>query len=246
MAGIALTGCYGSTEPATDLRSNGATLNAKGTTQESSARSWFEYWPTSTPSAKVQTAEKNWPAGVSGPVAQQVRRLRRQTQYSFRFCGSDITDEGYGPTACAQTRTFTTPNGDSADAVYGELRFGGERPTGYFVDASSGPQGQSPKGEVYSIGLDTNFRGQVTCLLVSGNRATVGALGQLKTDPPDGNPDGPGSVVITIEAPNAAGQNTAINPVQRRGSTAPSCAGASFANQQQFPIMQGFQVQDAP
>ena len=217
-----------------------------GTAEEDSARSWFEYWRTAAPNLRFTTAERNWPAGVSGPFSQSVRGLLQQTDYSFRLCGSDQNDDGFGPTVCAQTRRFVTPAGDSAEGTYGELAAGGERPVGYIVDASSGPAGQSPEGEVRSIGLPTNFTGQVTCLSVSGARATIGALGQLRTDPPDGNPDGPGSVVITIEAPNSSGVNTANVPVQTRGSTPPSCAGASFANQQQFPIMLGFQVQDAP
>lgn len=240
---LILTGCTGSTEPATDLRPNGATLQAKGTADNGRAYSYFEYWRTADPSTRTTTERRSWPANVSGPVSEKVRFLRQVTGYSFRACGGDVSDEGYGPATCAQTRTFTTPAGDSAEGVYGELAFGGERPTGYEFDASSGPAGQNPKGEVRSFGLDTNFSGNVTCLAVSGTRAAIGAVGRL-TNRSDGSSAGPATVLITIERPSSSGADTANVPTQRPGSTPPSCVGASFASQRQFPIMR-FVVQDA-
>lgn len=244
-AAVAVGGCTGSTEPATDLRANGATLQARGTADNGPAYSFFEYWQTSAPGARTTTERRSWPANVSGPVSERIRGLRHSTGYSFRACGGDFTPEGtYGPSTCAQTRTFTTPAGDSAEGAYGELANGGERPTGYVFDASSGPAGQSPKGEVSSVGLDVNFRGTVTCLAVSGTRAAIGAVGRL-SNRSDGSDAGPANVLVTVEAPSPSGTRTANVPQQRPGTTPPNCATASFANQRQFPIM-SFSVQNAP
>jgi hypothetical protein len=53
VAGLALTGCYGSTEPATEVTADTARLNARGTANNGPATSFFEIWPTNAPSAKL-------------------------------------------------------------------------------------------------------------------------------------------------------------------------------------------------
>jgi hypothetical protein len=243
-AAAPLASCVGSTEPATELRANGATLQARGTSDNGPAYSYFELWPSADPSAKRRTTERTWPANVSGPISEVVRLLRHSTAYSFRACGGDVAGDGsFGPATCAQTRTFTTPTGDSAEGAYGDLAFGGERPTGYQLDASSGAAGQSPKGEVRSFGFDTNFNGTVTCLAVSGTRAAIGAVGRL-ANRSDGSDAGPATVLLTIEAPADLTRRTGNLPVQKPGSTPPNCATASFAEQRQFEIM-NLTVQDA-
>ncbi len=42
VAAITLAGCYGSTEPATDVRPNSAVLQARGTANDGPAFSYFE------------------------------------------------------------------------------------------------------------------------------------------------------------------------------------------------------------
>jgi hypothetical protein len=47
MAGVLiLSGCYGSTEPATDIGPESAKLNARGTANNGPAHGGFEYWLT--------------------------------------------------------------------------------------------------------------------------------------------------------------------------------------------------------
>ena len=67
MAGLALVGCYGSTEPATEVERDSARLNARGTANNGPASSVFEYWPAGRQDAARQTRRLNWPGGASGP-----------------------------------------------------------------------------------------------------------------------------------------------------------------------------------
>ena len=48
-AALALAGCYGSTEPATQIDFDQATLNAHGTANAGDAHVYFQYWQTSNP-----------------------------------------------------------------------------------------------------------------------------------------------------------------------------------------------------
>ena len=133
VASVLLVGCYGETQPATDLRPNFARLHGQFTANNGPASGWFEYWATSDPDHKWQTAERHWAAGESGPVeadapvplAGPPSRLRYGTSYSFHLCGRDGTDTR-DPSGCAQTQTFTTPVGDGVEGAFAEgFRFGG-------------------------------------------------------------------------------------------------------------------------
>jgi hypothetical protein len=161
---LMLSGCYGSTEPATDIGIDSATLHAYGDTEGSPTTSWFQYWRASEPGSVRTTGSHDWPAHVRGPVSQPVSGLDPITQYSFRLCGST----GEGAAVCAQTRTFRTLDGD---VVTANLRSGG-------VDASlravSGPQGEAPRGYFAVAPPSPDPSEQAVCLYVHGNEAVVG------------------------------------------------------------------------
>jgi hypothetical protein len=165
-----VSGCYGSTEPATDIGFDAATLHAYGNTEGSPTTSWFEYWRTSEPGV-LTTARQGWPAHVRGPLSARLsepyRGLDPITQYSFRLCGET---EGRAP-VCAQTRTFRTLDGD---LVTGYVRSGG-------VDASlravSGPNGEAPHGYFALPPPSPGPPEQVVCLSVHGDEAVVGFRG---------------------------------------------------------------------
>jgi hypothetical protein len=132
-------GCYGQTDPATDVHPNGATLQARGTADNGPASSYFEYWKSSAPAQKTRTAIKQAPAGASGPISAQLQFLTQNTSYSFRVCGWDGQEpEPPASVKCAQTRTFATPSGDAVDAqmVY-DSRFN----SGLQIHAWSRPDG---------------------------------------------------------------------------------------------------------
>jgi hypothetical protein len=134
-------GCYASTEPATDVGPDSATLHARGTANSGDAISYFKYWVTGRVRAEdwySVTRLRNWPAGSSGPISDKATGLAAGTSYSFTLCGNDVGT----PEACAQTRTFTTKPAVE-DAVHGSFWAG--CCSGFSVDAKSGPSGEHPQ-----------------------------------------------------------------------------------------------------
>jgi hypothetical protein len=206
---VALGGCYASTEPATDVGSTSAQLNARGTANNGPATSRFEYWITGA-TTRQSTPPQSWPAGASGPFSAKVTGLAASTSYSFRVCGAD--NSGGGATTCAQTRAFKTsaPVEDSAVGYWpNSPHFFGE------VDAHSGPSGQSAHGTMSARVSFQAFTGSVTCLLVAGNHATVGAVGNYP-----GEPAAKETMITTIVDGGATAADT-VNPSITEGSTTP-------------------------
>jgi hypothetical protein len=225
LALASLAGCYASTEPATDITQSTARLHAHGTANNGEAQSFFELWPTGSPSQQVPTgAGFRWPAGASGPFSATVDGLSPSTSYSFRICGRDIES---GPVICAQTLTFTTKPA-TQDELWGGY-FEGPCCNGY-VRAKAGPHGENASGHLSA----SDFNGFVTCLAVSGNRAAVGGVGQNS------------AMLMTV----VDGGPTGTDTVQRAVAPAairPNCATASFANQVPIaPESGNFIVTDAP
>lgn len=184
IAAAALTGCYSSTEPATEIGAQSARLNARGTADDGPAYSFFKYQRAFPTSEEVRTPELQWPAGASGPFSQVVTGLEEATTYLFSVCGGD---EGEPP-ACAQQRSFTTRGPDGRDSVKGFWRYalqGVTQPSGR-VDAESDPQGGGVTGSLSHYRTESSpdggfspvdFLGFVTCVSVDGQTATVGAVG---------------------------------------------------------------------
>lgn len=175
--GLVVAGCYGNTEPATNLQPNGATLNAWGKADKGPAYSYFEYWRAADPSQKVQSTTWHWPDKADGhyeyaidPGRYGIDPLLQNTSYEFRVCGNE---EGKAA-VCVPSRSFTTPRGDAID---GRATLPTPVATSYFVDAWSGPGGESPHGGFGWSDHSQGFSGDVTCLSVHGNSAAVGAVG---------------------------------------------------------------------
>jgi hypothetical protein len=160
---VTLVGCYGSTEPATNVTAGGATLHGKGTSNNGPAVSYFEYWPTENPNSKQTTPERSWPGGVSGPLSDPATGMSPGIAYSFRVCGRD----NGASAVCAQTRGI----GDSLAVriTYNSNQYAQ-------VDARSGGSGQNPNGQLGSVVSGIPRAYSVTCLAVSGNRALVGGV----------------------------------------------------------------------
>jgi hypothetical protein len=162
VVGIASTvvGCYGSTEPATNVSAAGATLHGRGTTNNGPASAFFEYWPTADASKKQTTPERSLPGGVSGPFSEPITGLSSGAAYSFRLCGHDAG----GPTICAQTRGI----GDSV-----AVKMQGDANHYVQVDARSGGSGQDANGAIGVVVSGIPRAWNVICLAVTGNRAIV-------------------------------------------------------------------------
>jgi hypothetical protein len=222
---LACGGCYASTEPATEVQQSSAKLHAHGTANNGEAQSYFELWPTGSPSQHLPTGQGfRWPAGASGPFSSKVEGLYPSTSYSFRVCGRDL--EG-GSFMCAQTLTFTT-KAATQDELWGGF-FASPSFNGY-VRAKAGPDGQNASGHLSA----SDFNGFVTCLHVNGNRAAVGGVGTNS------------AMIMTVVDNGPTGTDTvqrAVAPV----AVAPNCASASFANQVPMGTdSEGFVVIDAP
>ncbi len=182
LAVLALPGCAGYTEFATDIGRTSATLNGGGTAGPDGTDAYFEYWPTADPGDRLETPRRPVQAGAQGAFEADVSELNVNTSYSFRICGQE------GPRViCAQTRRFIT----GADTVHawGRTReaSAGETPfvwSGIDAEASSTPTGANAAGRVFnrvtivSSGMTTPFGSlteeTVTCVNVQGNTAFVG------------------------------------------------------------------------
>jgi hypothetical protein len=217
VAASALTGCYASTEPATNVGIDKATLNARGTANSGPAYSHFEYEVNGRVGDPLTIGAGRFPAGASGPYSANVTGLAAGTQYSFRVCGFD---EGYPPGACAQTRTFTTKP-PVQDAVFGGYWSG--CCSTWSVNAKSGPSGENPQGYLsWHTGpsfdqYSHDFLGIVTCLDVEGTRAAVVAVGAIKHS--SGEPDTP--TVSTAIIVDGRTQGDAILDRDIRDTTTP-------------------------
>jgi hypothetical protein len=238
---VVFAGCYGSTEPATNVGPDNATLNARGTANHGPATTYFEYWVSDGSGPTLQTDRSHFPGGASGQFSQKVTGLAETTSYSFRLCGFD--DAG-GPTVCAQTRTFQTRPVPTEDSVTGGFDLGSTAKA--TVDAHSGPSGESPHGHIHYQGTIDGwaaFDGDVTCVAVNGQYGAVGAVGQGTPLADPSNPR-PATVLATIFDGNGDAPDT-VGRVFAEGSTPPDCGTASFNSQ--FGIGVGdFVVADAP
>jgi len=230
VAAAVLAGCYGSTEPATNVGIDRATLTAKGTTNAGAAHIYFEYWPTGQPASVLATIGKDIPGGVTGPyseaTADSFRGLKPATGYTYRVCGKDQSSPNG---ACAQTRTFTTsaPAGDLIRGDYATLLGGiGHRGA---VDAHSDASGANAGGTL-SLPEDKhaspigNFSGNVTCLRVEGNKATVGAVGSVAGQPTT-------ALLVYVDNDlNWIEPTDQLDWTETPGTTPPNCASGSFTS----------------
>ena len=122
-----LSACVGSTEPATNVTSSSAQLNAKGYANDGPARWWWEY---DTVQADLGTANDTEVCGqgtrcgpatagsASSPISVNtvVTGLAPATTYYFRACGQDSNDSA---PSCAQIQSFRTTMGNSTAGVSG-------------------------------------------------------------------------------------------------------------------------------
>jgi hypothetical protein len=167
LAVAGLAGCYGSTEPATDIGLDGATLNAHGNTENARTLAFFLYWTGSRSNGPGITPTRYFPAGVHGPFREPVTGLSPDTVYSFQLCG-EIEDQS-DQAVCAQVRTFRTLPGDEVTAG---LRYQDEDA---HLHAISGPHGEGARGFLaFNDNADPPTVEDVVCLSVHGSEAVVG------------------------------------------------------------------------
>jgi hypothetical protein len=196
LLGLLLAGCYGQTDPATDVTQSGATLRGHGTTDHGPADVWFEYWPTAAIAQRKLTPERRIPGDVTAPFAERVSGLTANTHYSFRLCGRDVG----GPTACTPVRSFTTGQDFVRGNGYGQVQIGIYEL--FDVDAFNGPQGSGPSGRVFAqwgdpypgvvVSYGSRTTPNTTCVAVRGHEAGLVGFPRAGTAPPPGLGSRPG------------------------------------------------------
>ena len=223
---VVLAGCYGSTEPATDVGPHTAKLHGRGTANDGPAYSYFEYGRILEPTAT--TPRREWPAGASGPLFETLTGLEESADYQFRLCGGD---QGEQPT-CAQTRYFQTPGPAGKDSAKGRIHMLPElRDLTGDIDAISGPAGEDPSGSLsYTVRINgeqgtthRSFTGFVTCLEVDGNRAAIGAIGLTALT---GEPEEPGWGLMTVVDGTPRNEADRFGTTTGTGASAPDCSTA--------------------
>ena len=182
LAALALPGCAGYTEFATDIGRSSATLNGGGTAGSGGTDVYFEYWPTGTPADRLETPRRSVGPGARGAFQATVAELQVDTSYSFRLCGREGTR-----VLCAQTRRFVT--GADNVSAWGKTRQASPGETPYVWDridsqAFSGPTGLNPTGRFYNrlivvsrpppSTMGSLTEDNVTCVKVQGRTAVVG------------------------------------------------------------------------
>ncbi len=117
---VALTGCVAVTEPASNVGSMSATLNAQGRTGSRRAHYEFQYATSQsdlgtslgseTPTRGPVPRHVHGPGGALVPFSETVSGLSPGTTYFFRVCGGNGPPgrRRAHPDRCARTRSFTT------------------------------------------------------------------------------------------------------------------------------------------
>ena len=112
---VLLAGCVGDTDPASQLRSTRAQLNAHGHTNNGPAAWWWEYGTRRTTVAGGQGTRtpRRGPASSGADVAltEVVNGLQPDQPYYFRACGQDAA--AGSAVTCGQVRRFRTSPADS-------------------------------------------------------------------------------------------------------------------------------------
>jgi hypothetical protein len=171
---VAVSSCaVGVRRAPTLLGATSATLNGAVLSTTGGPGSWYiEYGPTEARTERTPTRTISFEANEIEPVSEPVDGLEPGTTYHFAVCAED--SENPGDPFCSPDQTFTTHNGDS---VAGRASYDFDN-TIALISALSTESGQAPTGRVdftyFSLSQATSEGGPVTCVNVSGNRATVG------------------------------------------------------------------------
>jgi hypothetical protein len=220
LASLALTGCYGTTDPATNVGEDHAQLHAHGTANGGPAFTSFIYSGPADVQGPQITPTRHWPAGASGSFAENVSNLWPASHYAFQMCGGDATLPNG---VCTGRLSFTTatPGGDYVIGPAFQYDRFNLIPKLFDVYSESA-SGAQPQGTISIPLLDDGqvppsanprFTGKPTCLAVHGDGAVIGAV------------DGQGNHLKVTLAGGGARYG-----YEKLGSTTPDCATITDPN----------------
>ena len=158
----------------TSVTTTSATLNGKVLSTTGGPGSWYiEYGTTPARTQRTPTRAINFTASALYPVSEPISGLTPEATYHYAVCAED--SENPGDAFCSPDQTFVATDKDFVSAhgcwLCTFVEFG--------LEARSGPSGASPSGQG-SLFLRSQleiFEGQITCLTVTGRKATIGLSG---------------------------------------------------------------------
>jgi hypothetical protein len=187
MVGLLAACDYGEATSATYVADTTAQLDGRLHNDSTGSLSyWFEYGPTRELGSRTASGSLTFTSAGTKPVSQTVFGLEEGTTYFYRLCARNPDGGGM----CGAAQVFTTTSG--RDSVNG-LGVSFEIPelghhVGTIIDASSLPDGTDVEGHASTSPGTAYFRlpdeGEVTCLRVDGNRASVGFVADLSVYDP--------------------------------------------------------------
>jgi|SoiMethySBSTD1v2_1073268.scaffolds.fasta_scaffold819643_2 hypothetical protein len=168
---VCASGCaVGVRGPVTQLTTHSAVLNGRVASTASGDASYYFEWGEGDELQKTPVETLFVGAGFAPPVSAPVDGLEPEPTYHFRVCAEDA--ENQGAPECSPFREFSVAATAGQDYAVGEWVLSG---TLFVLDAHSGPLGENPLGSlVADAGRGARETGEVACLRVDGNRATVG------------------------------------------------------------------------
>ncbi len=217
VSGLLLAGCYAQTEPATNVGSTSATLNAHGYTTGHSAQAFFQYSTAKNALGTgfgLQTPTLNFGPNLSGPFAADVSGLSSGSNYFFRVCGNDA---GRQP-ACNSDLEFTTTVPGAA-AAFGpplDTAGAGVLATGDFngdgipdLVVADSPLASSTKVDILLGNEDATFRQAGTVDIGEQPIGAPLAVGDV-------NRDGKQDLIVGVP-PSSGGSTSSIEVFPGRG-----------------------------
>ena len=250
-----VAGCAAITDPASNVGATGASLNAHGQTEGSPATYFFQYAlnksDLGTSAAQRTPTRGPVPAHVpaNGGFAsfgESIAGLTPSTTYYFEVCGRDAQ---LSSDVCGGVKSFTTAASTTENTVKGNWHLGPVK-EGFddngSVSAVSDAGGRNPSGILSWISEEqpaptgAAFSGEVTCLVVSGNQATVGAFGTLTPNNGGGGSARPATFLLTVidNGPNPQApqfEQDVTGQVEAFGTTPPDCSAGPGAGDQPLP-----------
>jgi hypothetical protein len=225
-----LAGCTLSTSGATKVTQTGARLTAIGRTGDQPGYYHFEYARRAADlgtAAGGRTPERgpippNTPSDRSVTFGEDVTGLSPGRSYVFRVCGRQgpMPDD-----VCAGTSSFFTTPSAAQDSVVGSASDGFT--FSYGAAAAASADGRDAEGQLSEVPVKgQRFEGRVTCLVVHGARATIGAVGVFDPSYYDQDPGSAATEVVTVvdDPSGDRWQRVALTA----GTTPPSCTGGTF------------------